>query len=68
MSLYVHNDLALYIFTLSRSRILAYWLMLSVVKTTINKGSRFLSYITFISLDLSYSAYTVTKQLTTVES
>ena len=34
---YVHDDLALYIFALSRSRILAYWPMLSVVKTTINK-------------------------------
>ena len=34
---YVHNDLALYIFALPRSRILAYWLMLSVVKMTINK-------------------------------
>ena len=34
---YVHNDLALYILALPRSRILAYWLMLSVVKTTIDK-------------------------------
>ena len=42
---YVHNDLALYIFALPRSRILAYWLMLSVVKTTINKVYLILSYL-----------------------
>ena len=34
---YVHNDFALYIFALPQSRILASWLLLSVVKTTINK-------------------------------
>ena len=42
---YVHNDLALYIFALSRSHILAYWLMLSVVKTTINKVYLILFYL-----------------------
>ena len=35
--IYVHNDLELYIFALSQSRMLAHWLMLFVVKTTINK-------------------------------
>ena len=42
---YVHNDLALYIFALPQSRILAYWLMLSDVKTTINKVYLILSYL-----------------------